>query len=533
MSFSTNSSQQISLFDAASNLTQREVKMLERSWAKYFAENIFPAIDEEPFKVLYSDRPSRHNTPVNVIIGALIIKEIFQLTDEEIVETLPFDIRYQYALHTTSFEEQPLNDRTLGRFRARCNTYEERTGVDLIHQCIVRLSSEMAEMMKLNTGMRRMDSLMVASNIKKMSRLELLYTCVANLAKVMHKSEDAAFPESLIHYTEDDDHNRVLYHNRSEDTESKITQVLKDAAIIITACGSRYDESSEYQLLIRVIEEQTDKGPDGKLTLKSKKSGMNSEILQNPADPDATFREKAGKENRGYIANIVEAADKNNSIAVDYQFEKNIYSDSQFVKDYLAKQPVSEEETVLVTDGGYCGYENVKQAADKNIRLITTDLKGAEVEDIYADFKFSDDGKQIISCPAGYKPKSSVYDINTQKCRASFPIEQCKGCPNFAKCNPQLHVRVATIKLAKRTSYHAEQQRYFETEKFKGYARFRNGVETIPSALRRRHNVDKMPVRGLIRCRLYFGFKVAAMNVRKLVKYRSSLGKCTSNAIIA
>ena len=46
---------------------------------------------------------------MNVIIGALIIKEIFQLTDEEIVETLPFDIRYQYALHTTSSEEQPLN----------------------------------------------------------------------------------------------------------------------------------------------------------------------------------------------------------------------------------------------------------------------------------------------------------------------------------------------------------------------------------------------------------------------------------------
>ncbi len=533
MSFSTNSSQQISIFDATSNLTQREVKMLERSWAKYFAENIFPAIDEEPFKVLYSDRPSRHNTPVNVIIGALIIKEIFQLTDEEIVETLPFDIRYQYALHTTSFQEQPLNDRTLGRFRARCNTYEERTGIDLIHQCIVNLSSKMAKMMKLNTGMRRMDSLMVASNIKKMSRLELLYTCVANLAKVMRKSEDSAFPESLTHYTEEEDHNRVLYHNRSEDTDSKIAQVLKDAAMIIAACGSRYDESSEYQLLIRVIEEQTDKDPDGKLTLKSKKSGMNSEILQNPADPDATFREKAGKENRGYIANVVEAADKNNSIAVDYQFEKNTYSDSQFVKDYLDKQPVSEEETVVVTDGGYCGYENVKQAADKNVRLVTTGLKGTDVADIYADFKFSEDGKQIISCPAGHKPKSNVYDMNTQKCKASFPIEQCKGCPNFAKCNPQLHVRVATIKLARRTSYHAEQQRFFETEKFKEYARFRNGVETIPAALRKRHNVDKMPVRGLIRSRLYFGFKVAAMNVRKLVKYMSSLGKCTPNAITA
>ncbi|SFG61754.1 hypothetical protein SAMN05216356_1151, partial [Oribacterium sp. WCC10] len=82
MSFATNSSQQISLFDSTSNLTQREVKMLEKSWAKFFSENIFPAIDEEPFRVLYSDQPSRRNTPINVIIGALIIKEMFQLTDE-------------------------------------------------------------------------------------------------------------------------------------------------------------------------------------------------------------------------------------------------------------------------------------------------------------------------------------------------------------------------------------------------------------------------------------------------------------------
>lgn len=194
-------------------------------------------------------------------------------------------------------------------------------------------------MMKLNTGMRRMDSLMVASNIKKMSRLELLYTCVANLARRMKKLEDPALPEGLFHYTEADGHNRMIYHNRSEDTTSKTDQVLTDAAMIIVACGSRYDEASEYQLLIRVIEEQTDKDPDGKLTLKSKKSGMNSEILQNPADPYATFREKAGKENRGYIANVVEAA-------------------------------------------------------DKNVYLVTTGLKGTDVADIYADFKFSEDGNR-------------------------------------------------------------------------------------------------------------------------------------------
>ena len=84
MSFSTNSSQQISLFDSTTNLTAREKRLLDKSSAKAFSDNIFLAIDEAPFAVLYSDRPSRHNTPVNIIIGALILKEMFGLTDEEI-----------------------------------------------------------------------------------------------------------------------------------------------------------------------------------------------------------------------------------------------------------------------------------------------------------------------------------------------------------------------------------------------------------------------------------------------------------------
>ena len=64
---------------------------------------------------------------------------------------------------------------------------------------------------------------------------------------------------------------------------------------------------------------------------------------------------------------------------------------------------------------------------EKNVTLITTDLKGTDVADIYADFKFSEDGKEIISCPAGHRPKSNVYDINTQKCKASFPILESYG----------------------------------------------------------------------------------------------------------
>ena len=57
--------------------------------------------------------------------------------------------------------------------------------------------------MRIDSSLKRMDSLMVAFNIKRMGRLELLYTCVANLAKEMAKTRE--IPEHLRHYTEADD----------------------------------------------------------------------------------------------------------------------------------------------------------------------------------------------------------------------------------------------------------------------------------------------------------------------------------------
>ena len=44
MAFRTNSYQQLSFTDSFEGLTSREQKALERSWAKVFAEDIFPAI---------------------------------------------------------------------------------------------------------------------------------------------------------------------------------------------------------------------------------------------------------------------------------------------------------------------------------------------------------------------------------------------------------------------------------------------------------------------------------------------------------
>ena len=62
----------------------------------------------------------------------------------------------------------------------------------------------------------------------------------------------------------------------------------------------------------------------------------------------------------------------------------------------------------------------------------------------------------------------------------------------------------------------------------KEYAHFRNGVEAIPSLLRRKYKVDKIPAHGKLRTKLHFGFKVAALNLKKLLDYCNSLEDYTS-----
>lgn len=527
MSFVQNriEEQQLSLFDPLSTLTEREKKFLDRSWAKYFAEFIFPKIDEIPYAVLYSDKDSRPNTPVNVQIGALLIKELTNLSDDELLESLMFDIRFQYALHTTSFAEQPLSDRTLSRFRARCAAYETEHGVDLLHETIASLSSEMAELMRIDSSMKRMDSLMVASNIKRMGRLELLYTCVANLAKEMAKTRE--IPEHLRHYTEADDRNRVIYHNHSEETSAKIEAVLKDATTLKELCGVDYDDSSSYRLLLRVLKEQAVQREDGTYRLRTKEDGgMDANILQNPADPDATYREKAGKQHRGYVANVIEASGKNGSIIEDYQYEQNTHSDSQFLKETLDSMEKQAETVTVVTDGAYSGTQNEELAAEKNVRLVTTNLTGREAEDIMADFEFSEDGRKVIKCPGGHEPKSCSYNQGTGQCTISFQKSQCQDCPHKEQCHPKMFKRVSRKTVSSKSNQRAKQQRERSTEDFKKQSRFRNGVETIPSILRRKYGIDKIPVRGLIRSRFFFGCKIGALNIKKFCRYMQDQDKC-------
>lgn len=532
MSFRQNQSQQLSIRDSFLGLTDREKKALENSWAKAFADDIFPNINEKPFRVLYSDKGSRPNTPVNVIIGALIIKELFGISDDEVVENLMLDFRYQYALHTTSFVEQPLSDKSLSRFRIRCYNYESIHHVDLYHDCIKDLSQSIAGMMKIDGRIRRMDSTLIEANIRSLSRIELLYTCIAKLVKYLDKNHVTFDRERFGHYLDPEDYNRVIYHHRSDDTDKRTLTLLEDADQLMELCNVGSDDVTEYQLFIRCMSEQTVK-EDSNRRLRTKEDGdMDSNILQNPSDPDATFRKKAGKSHRGYVANIEESVGINGSIVTDYQFNKNNVSDASMLRDHVENLEPQPEKVLMTVDGAYASEENRKLAEDKNIELVPTNLKGKDPDPFLADFELTEDGTQVLKCPAGHAPKSGNYDKKMEQCNISFDRNQCTGCPYQNQCKPKIFKRVAKKTISRKSVLRARYVKYRGTEQFRLITRLRNGIETIPSILKNRYAVNRIPVHGLLRKRFFFGSKIGALNFRKLFRFRNGTGHYAQNPLL-
>lgn len=528
MSFVANDSHQLNLFDSLAFLSKRKQQMLDKSWAKSFSEHIFTKIDEHIFAPLFSEKKnSRPNAPINVIVGAMILKDLNGFTEEELLEECEFDFRYQYALHTTSFKDQPLSDRTFSRFRERCAAYELITGEDLVHKCFVSIADGIRIFMDIAPNIKRMDSMMVESNIRKMGRLELLYTCVSNLVRSIHKDGNDELLTGLEHYWDPNDRNRVIYHDKETSQSDKLQKVIDDACLLLPKCEEHYADTDDYQLLLRAIAEQTKPDDNGKKIPKTKDDGMDSSILQNPSDPDATFRMKANKEHRGYVANITETVDENGSVITDYQYDDNTRSDESFLKEAVSNAEPSEETVTIYADGAYSSKEAADLASDKNIEIITTDLIGRKPRDILKDFALTEDGHGITACPAGHEPKSCSYNTKSNNIRISFLRSQCEGCPHKEECLAKIKVRTAVVIIPLDSLQRAIRLDDRKSNVDLAFAaRIRNGAETVPSLLRNKFHVDRMPVRGKIRSKHCFGFKMMAANVLKLMRHVKGRQKC-------
>ena len=155
------------------------------------------------------------------------------------------------------------------------------------------LSASIAKLVGISGKVRRMDSMMIESNVRRLSRMELIYTCIAKLVMYVNKINGSALSDDLKHYIDPNDFNRVIYHQRSTDADERMKQLLTDADKLLALCESDYNDSTEYDLFVRCLSEQTIVENENRRLRTKEDGGMKSTMLQNPSDPEATIRNKA------------------------------------------------------------------------------------------------------------------------------------------------------------------------------------------------------------------------------------------------
>ena len=259
----------------------------EHSWSSCFYKHITSNIDEKIFAPLYSSQENtRPSSPVRLVVAALVLKSKFGLKDDELLEHCISYAPFKNALGLGFFEDTPFSKNTFNRFRQRLEEHEKETGEDLMKQQMIELAYKHCETLDIDGKTVRIDSMMIDSRGKFMTRLEIIVaTNTKCLKDIAGSAGVAAIPDSLAHYLEPDNTNKTVYHQEEAVVGSKVEKALADSIEI-----KKLMENAEYPCLkslgsygtlCRLLDDQMKEGGDGEAVSKGKNE-IEPGSMQNP-----------------------------------------------------------------------------------------------------------------------------------------------------------------------------------------------------------------------------------------------------------
>jgi len=515
---------QQSFFSGQYLLPEKLRERLLSSWAETFYRRLFCRINEEIFALLYSDEASRPNTPVNVLMGLEILKSGFGWSDEELYEQVCFNLQVRHALGLRDLRNAIFTLRTLYNFRRRVREYAEGTGVNLFQKVFEQVTDEQLEVVKLATGWQRMDSTQVLSNLKKMTRLEMLVAVLQAVHKQLPDSVKEAFAQPWTRYLERRPH-QVCYRVAADEVEGHLVTIGQELYAVAATLEKQAPDSEVLGLIQRVLEEQFEQDRDGDVHLRPE-GEVESDSLQSPHDPDATYRVKGGaKYPGGYVANVSETAAPDNEVQLitDVQIEPNRVDDTALMEHSLDDQAKRGIEINQVTvDGGYTGPGAEDACGKHEVTLRATRMRGGHSG---ADhwgweeytWEVENDGTPLrVTCPQGCTAALFPGRVGN-RFLARFEDERCAVCPFFrTKCRVEERKRLApTLYVTRRGVEVALRRQQMNPED----ASIRAVVESTIRSLKRAFPGSKLPVRGLIRARMMLYPAAMMVNLRRLHRH--------------
>lgn len=521
---------QCSFLSTVANLSTSRQELLETSWNGEFYREVFCRLDERIFEVLYSDQPSRPNTPVNQLVGIEVLKSGFGWSDSELYDHLNFDLQVRYALGVRDMETEICTLRTIYNFRRRVSQYMQETGKNLFEQAFAQITDAQIEALPLDTRRQRMDSTQIASNIRNYSRLQLVVEVLQRAARMLTTADQERYAAVLHPYVQSGA-GQYCYHIQSEAYEAHLAQVGQVIAELLTAWADDYAHQPAYHLLERVFYEHftvSDPEQPVEVTVKPPEE-LSATSLQSPDDPEATYRSKNGEGYHGYAVNVTETCDPENEVQLltYIQVDPNATDDQDFlvaaVPEVQSRMPLTD----LDIDGGYIGEETTKTTKQAEVALHPTAIRGAQPDPDTVglaafDWEHTEDEPTQVTCPHGQtvpvRPGRAKH-----RYLADFDAAICADCPLRDHCPTHpLKRRPTRVLRVSRRQIEVAQLRQACAEVATGPPFLRPAIEATVRSLK--HAIgsghSQVPVRGKSRVTMVMIAAGLMVNLRRIWRYR-------------
>ncbi|MDP8220200.1 MAG: transposase [Candidatus Stygibacter frigidus] len=94
-------------------MINKKIALLEKSWAFIFHKFILPYLPIESLRKFCSDKKGRKSKELYAAVGAIILQQFFDLSDDETVDKLAFDQQWHFALDCFDEKDQVTCARTI------------------------------------------------------------------------------------------------------------------------------------------------------------------------------------------------------------------------------------------------------------------------------------------------------------------------------------------------------------------------------------------------------------------------------------
>ena len=505
--------QQSRLFDPFDPvLTEKTRTRLLDGWPGVFRHVILELMPVNVLGGHYSPDMGRPTKELYSMAGLIFMMEFFDWKKPEALNAYSFHMDVHYALNMEPVTHD-IAIRTLERYVALFE--KDELAKKIMHDVTIKL----AELLEINIDKQRLDSTHIFSDMASFGRTRLMGVAIKRFLTQVLRGDSSvyqALPESLRQRYSPSVHQ--MFGGTGKDKQSRRRlrqQVAEDMHFLIgkfTDMGP-LNNGTCYKAMERIFYEQCDVHED-KVTVKDK---VGSRVMQNPSDADATYD---GHKGPGYQVQLAETCDPDNEVQIITAALPQTAADP----DTEAVEPVLNtlEESKLLPqelfmDTGYASDENVRKAESRGVELVGPVPGGAgrvcEDELTIDDFNIDEATEQVVCCPAGHAPASSIHDPQTGKTRTMMPDSACGPCEYSDQCPVTKRRHGYQLDHTAKQRRAASRRHEEATDVFRQRYKIRGGIESTNSGLKRRTGMGRLRVRGSPRVFHAIYLKVAGWNI--------------------